>query len=108
MYFSRAPIPFARDGNAADLWEEWHAAGETAPWRVHIGVYAYRPRFLQEVTALPVSALEQIEKLEQLRALEAGATIQVGEVPRPTEAVDTPDDYARFVRRWRDLRRGAA
>lgn len=91
LYFSRCPIPFTRDQNPDDL-----LAAET-PWLLHIGLYAYRREFLLELTRRPPSKLEQLEKLEQLRALECGATIQVGIVEQHAQGIDTPDDYARFV-----------
>lgn len=93
MYFSRCPIPFYRDGEPDEL-----LVGDT-PWRLHLGLYAYRREFLLRLTELPPSRLEKLERLEQLRALESGATIQVGEVAHPAAGIDTPDDYARFVRR---------
>ena len=93
LYFSRLPIPFCRDRNPAELLQ-----GET-PWMLHLGLYAYRRDFLLRLTSLPPSRLEQLEKLEQLRALEAGATIQVAAVATRAVGIDTPDDYARFVAR---------
>lgn len=93
LYFSRHPIPYLRDGRPEDLF-----AADT-PWLLHLGLYAYRPDFLQKLTRLPPSRLERLEKLEQLRALEAGATIQVGVVEHSAVGIDTPDDYAAFVKR---------
>jgi 3-deoxy-manno-octulosonate cytidylyltransferase (CMP-KDO synthetase) len=95
LYFSRAPIPYCRDGNADELLQA------DSPWMLHLGLYAYRRNFLMELTQLPPSRLEQLEKLEQLRALEAGATIQVALVDHRSVGIDTPDDYARFVARQR-------
>jgi 3-deoxy-manno-octulosonate cytidylyltransferase (CMP-KDO synthetase) len=60
---------------------------------------------LEELTRQPVSRLERLEKLEQLRALEGGARIQVGVVEHPAVGIDTPEDYARFVARWRNQSR---
>ena len=86
LYFSRAAIPAARPGLAS------------APPRLrHIGVYAFRPSALREVTDLPPGRLEQLESLEQLRWLEAGHRIRVLEVARSTVGIDTPEDYALFV-----------
>ena len=102
LYFSRLPIPYARDGSADELLriaEQGDACD--SPWRLHLGIYAYRRDFLLWLTELPPSALEQLEKLEQLRALEAGATIQVELVEHRTVGIDTPDDYARFCERQR-------
>ncbi len=93
LYFSRAPIPFCRDRDPAEVLASEH------PWMLHIGIYAYRRDFLLELTQLPPSRLEQLEKLEQLRALEAGARIQVAIVEHHSVGIDTPEDYARFVER---------
>lgn len=98
LYFSRAPIPHARDGLPEDWLRNDHFAMES-PWLLHLGVYAYRPEFLLAFTQWPPGRLEQLEKLEQLRALEAGASIQVGIVREASVGIDTRDDYARFVAR---------
>ena len=95
LYFSRLPIPFVRDGRPDEL------LAKNSPWLLHMGLYAYRRDFLLELTQLPPSTLENLEKLEQLRALEAGAVIQVGVVERSSIGIDTPEDYARFVERQR-------
>lgn len=99
LYFSRCPIPFVRDRNPDEL------LADDSPWRLHLGIYAYRHDFLLRLTTLPVSKLERLEKLEQLRVLEAGETILVGEVAHRAAGIDTPEDYARFVARH--LRRAA-
>jgi len=84
LYFSRAPIPFDRD-----------ASGQFAPLR-HLGIYAYEARWLLEMAALPPSPLEEIEKLEQLRALEHGVAIGVAVVENVVPiAIDTPADLER-------------
>src|SRR5690606_19555575 len=93
LYFSRLPIPCVRDGDP-DAW----LVGDT-PWLLHIGIYAYRREFLERLSQLPPSRLEQLEKLEQLRALEAGASILVGVVEHRSVGIDTPEDYAAFVKR---------
>lgn len=93
LYFSRCPIPFCRDQDSADLLKT------ESPWRLHLGIYAYRREFLQKLTQLPPSPLERLEKLEQLRALEQGATIRVANVAHASVGIDTPEDYARFVER---------
>ena len=98
IYFSRSPIPCVRDANDAKIDEL--LAGET-PWLLHLGIYAYRREFLLRLTELPPSRLEQLGKLEQLRALEAGASIQVAVVEHRAIGIDTPEDYARFVARQR-------
>ena len=86
LYFSRAPIPHARETAAQD--------GPPAhAWR-HIGLYAYRRTFLRVFTSLPPSPLEQTERLEQLRALEHGIRIVVPETAHRSVGVDTPADLA--------------
>ncbi len=70
---------------------------------LHLGLYAYRREFLLELGSLPPSPLEAAEKLEQLRVLEAGYPIAVGIVDEPSVGIDTPEDYRRFVARWRAL-----
>lgn len=101
LYFSRLPIPFYRDGEPGDLLSP---TGEEAqfvrsPWLLHLGIYAYRPEFLLALTQMPPSRLEQLEKLEQLRALEAGASILVEVVHHRSVGIDTAADYAAFVER---------
>ena len=66
---------------------------------MHLGLYAYRRPFLLRLTQMAPSRLEKYERLEQLRALEAGATIQVALVDHRCVGIDTPEDYARFVAR---------
>jgi 3-deoxy-manno-octulosonate cytidylyltransferase (CMP-KDO synthetase) len=90
LYFSRAPIPWHRDGAAEGAQALWQGA------RRHVGLYAYRVGALQRMAALPPSPLEGIEKLEQLRALEAGFEFRVadGEVP-PGPDVNTYADLER-------------
>ena len=95
LYFSRHAIPFCRDRDLDEV------LASEAPWKQHLGVYAYRRTFLLEVTKRPPSRLEKLEKLEQLRALEMGATILVGLVDHAAVGIDTPEDYARFVARFR-------
>ena len=92
LYFSRATIPWHRDGFAHGR-EQMPAA--YAPLR-HIGLYAYRNAFLQEYPQLSVSPLEQIEALEQLRVLWHGVPIAVHVTPHaPAAGVDTPEDLLR-------------
>jgi len=88
LYFSRAPIPYDRDGT--------RHAGEPFGWR-HIGMYGYRRDVLLRLAALPPSPLERRERLEQLRALEHGIAIGIVEwtASEPVIEVDTPDDLAR-------------
>ena len=80
LYFSRAPIPYTREGCAP------------APaWR-HIGLYVYRRECLMRLTSLPPTAMEQAEALEQLRALEYGIRIKAIETVHDSIGVDTPED----------------
>lgn len=90
LYFSRSPIPHHRDG----------IPGAGPIGLLHLGLYAYRRSFLLEMASLPKSSLENIEKLEQLRVLEAGYPIAVGVVEERSIGIDTPEDYVRFVGRW--------
>lgn len=105
MYFSRSPIPFSRDFPI----ETYFRDGEPSPWLLHVGLYAYRRDFLLRLTTMPPSPLEQMEKLEQLRALQAGASIGVAVVDHAAVGIDTPNDYAAFVSRHaaRQLRKAA-
>ena len=92
LYFSRSPMPYARDGGGK-VTDAWLAAN---PAYKHLGLYAYRADFLEKFVALPPGRLEQIEKLEQLRALEAGHPIAIDVTDDPTIGVDTPEDAAKF------------
>ncbi|GAA4440985.1 3-deoxy-manno-octulosonate cytidylyltransferase [Bremerella cremea] len=93
LYFSRSPIPFVRDGF------EGHIDAEPPMFFQHLGIYAYRRDFLLKLATAPPSPLEQLEKLEQLRVLEMGETILVGTIAEPSIGIDTPADYAAFVRK---------
>jgi 3-deoxy-manno-octulosonate cytidylyltransferase (CMP-KDO synthetase) len=95
LYFSRAPIPWARDGAAGGLGSQAHFSGALR----HLGLYAYRVGALKRLSALPPSALEQTERLEQLRALDNGIGIAVGLArERPGPGVDTEADLAAVAR----------
>ena len=95
MYFSRAPIPYARDHFAQDATRKTLPAGMSA-FR-HIGLYAYRARFLRVYSRLPPSPLESIEALEQLRAMWNGFRIGVVISEHlPVPGVDTPEDAERM------------
>ncbi|HYE01716.1 MAG TPA: 3-deoxy-manno-octulosonate cytidylyltransferase [Phycisphaerales bacterium] len=90
LYFSRAPIPCARDGCES---------ADASPLR-HVGLYAYRRRFLEQYVALPPTPLEGAEQLEQLRVLEHGYRVAVAVVPGLTgTGIDTPEQYRAFVAR---------
>jgi 3-deoxy-manno-octulosonate cytidylyltransferase (CMP-KDO synthetase) len=93
MYFSRSPIPRARE------WDDGLLTREPPCFLQHLGLYAYRRDFLLQIAQLPPSPLEQLEKLEQLRVLSAGQTILVSLVEQPTVGIDTWDDYRAFVKR---------
>ena len=83
LYFSRAPLPFVRE------------RGESVEFFGHVGIYAYRADALRGFASLPFSPLEQAEKLEQLRFLQAGIAIRVPEVPPMGVGVDTLEDLER-------------
>ncbi|MBL1377995.1 3-deoxy-manno-octulosonate cytidylyltransferase [Zobellella iuensis] len=86
LYFSRAPIPWDRDGMAASV-------PELSGCLRHIGIYAYRAGFIRRYLGLPASPLEQREKLEQLRVLWHGESIALAEAcVVPPAGVDTPAD----------------
>lgn len=89
LYFSRAPIPWPR------------GTPDTVPdsARVHLGIYAYRRDVLCRLASLPPAALEQIEALEQLRALAHGIPIHVVETEHDSVGVDTAEDLARVRQR---------
>ncbi len=92
LYFSRAPIPWTREGAPGGLASQREFASALR----HIGIYAYRVGALRRITRMAPSALEACEKLEQLRALENGVRIAVGrciELPEP--GVDTEADLQR-------------
>jgi len=94
LYFSRAPIPWNRD-----QFSHLETATLSVPYYRHIGMYAYRVKTLLQIAALPESTLESCESLEQLRALQAGVEIQIGEIEvMPPHGVDTMDDYLNVKR----------
>ncbi|MBA4188758.1 MAG: 3-deoxy-manno-octulosonate cytidylyltransferase [Planctomycetaceae bacterium] len=95
LYFSRSPIPMVRDG-------EPDFSVRPAQFLQHLGIYAYRQSFLLKIATTPPHTLELAEKLEQLRVLGTGGTIRVGVVPHAHRGIDTPADYAEFVRTYRD------
>jgi 3-deoxy-manno-octulosonate cytidylyltransferase (CMP-KDO synthetase) len=96
LYFSRAPLPWWRDGNAGGI----SALPEPRPLR-HIGIYGYRAGFLRRFPALPQAPVERCEALEQLRALWHGHRIAVHVTATdPGAGVDTPQDLARVRREF--------
>jgi 3-deoxy-manno-octulosonate cytidylyltransferase (CMP-KDO synthetase) len=94
IYFSRSPIPYDR---------EEAGIGGLGQYLRHLGIYAYRKGFLLRYTKLPQTPLEKIEKLEQLRAIENGFAILVGKVEHTCDGIDTPEQYAAFVKRCNEL-----
>lgn len=90
LYFSRSPIPFARDTKVNDSW-----LAENKCYR-HLGLYAYDADFLSCFSGLEPGYLESVEKLEQLRAMEHGYKINVGITDQPTVGIDTKEDVAKF------------
>jgi 3-deoxy-manno-octulosonate cytidylyltransferase (CMP-KDO synthetase) len=98
LYFSRAPIPWARDAFARGL----SRVPPGLPAYRHLGIYAYRAAFLRAFTRLAPAAIERFEALEQLRALAHGHRIHcVVTRAAPHPGVDTPADLRRIVRRFR-------
>jgi 3-deoxy-manno-octulosonate cytidylyltransferase (CMP-KDO synthetase) len=95
LYFSRAPIPSYRD-RPPDGGMRGGFPPEGGSYK-HLGLYAYRRDFLLHLAALPQTALERAESLEQLRALEHGHRIRVVETEHDSIGVDTPDDLERVL-----------
>lgn len=84
LYFSRAAIPFDRDGSNPRYFK-------------HLGLYAYRKEALDRFVQLPESSLEKSERLEQLRFLENGTSIYLAETPYDSIGIDTEDDLQRLI-----------
>lgn len=93
IYFSRSPIPHARQ------WSDELLTANPPHFHQHVGLYAYRRDFLLRLADFPRTPLETLENLEQLRVLENGYAIAVGVVDEPTVGIDTPEDYRAFVSR---------
>ncbi len=89
IYFSRSPIPYDRDGGFFD-------------YKGHLGIYGFDVGSLQKFCALGSGALENIEKLEQLRAIEAGYKIKMVEVDTKSFGIDTPEDLAEAIAVFKD------
>ncbi len=92
LYFSRAPIPYARD-RAGQVDDAWVKAN---PCFKHLGLYAYKADLIERFAKLPPGRHEQIEKLEQLRVIENGYEIVCGVTNDPTIGVDTIEDAVKF------------
>ena len=89
MYFSRSPIPYDREKS------DWSQAKSNYAFK-HIGLYGYKRDFLENFLSEQVGELEQIERLEQLRALQNGFRISVGITDVGSVGVDTPDDLKKI------------
>lgn len=90
LYFSRSPIPFARD------------KVRKAPYIGHVGVYAFKRDILEKMAQLPQSPLEETEKLEQLRLLENGIRMQVRLISKAPQGVDTPEDLQEALQYYQE------
>jgi 3-deoxy-manno-octulosonate cytidylyltransferase (CMP-KDO synthetase) len=95
IYFSRSVIPHPRS------WDDAYLTQSPPLYLQHLGIYGYRRDFLLSVGNVPKSPLEETEKLEQLRFLQAGYSIVVGVVEHAPRGIDTRNDYDAFVRRQR-------
>ncbi|WP_334095528.1 3-deoxy-manno-octulosonate cytidylyltransferase [Helicobacter typhlonius] len=93
IYFSRATIPFHRDKDSKTM--------QHFPYLGHLGLYGFSAKSLQEFCSLPKSPLEEIEKLEQLRALYQGKTIAMAVVQTQSVGIDTPQDYQRAIEHFK-------
>lgn len=89
IYFSRASIPFHRDKDSKAM--------EQMPYLGHLGIYGFYAKTLQEFCSLPKSPIEDIEKLEQLRAIYHRKTIALAVVETKSVGIDTPQDYERAL-----------
>jgi 3-deoxy-manno-octulosonate cytidylyltransferase (CMP-KDO synthetase) len=97
LYFSRAPVPWDRDGETL--------ARDPGSWRRHIGLYAYRAGFLRQYVDWPPAPAERLEALEQLRALHHGETIIMAEASElPGPGIDTPADLERVRSMFASMR----
>jgi 3-deoxy-manno-octulosonate cytidylyltransferase (CMP-KDO synthetase) len=92
LYFSRSPMPYARDlgGRVDDAWVQAN------PCYKHLGLYAYKAELIERFASLPPGRYERIEKLEQLRVLENGYEIACDVTNDPGLGVDTPEDAVKF------------
>jgi len=92
MYFSRAVIPAGKSGTI----EEWI---KNYTYLRHVGLYAYKKEVLKTIGTLPISDLETLESLEQLRWLQAGIKIHCIETQFESHCIDTPEDLQRILNR---------
>jgi 3-deoxy-manno-octulosonate cytidylyltransferase (CMP-KDO synthetase) len=92
IYFSRSAVPYYRDREPAASAQAYY---------LHLGIYAYRRKFLLDYASWAPTPLEQAEKLEQLRVLEHGGSIHVLKIARAVHGIDTPEQYRSFVERHR-------
>ena len=95
LYFSRSVIPFIRGQERSEWFTHF-------PFLKHLGIYAYRREVLSAITRLPQSPLEIAESLEQLRWLQNGYRIRVGDTDVETVGIDTPEDLQRAEAFLRD------
>lgn len=93
LYFSRSPIPFARE------WSDELLSSDPPAFLLHLGIYAYRREFLLSFAAREPAQLECVEQLEQLRVLATGRKIAVGIIANAPPGIDTAEDYRAFVSR---------
>lgn len=94
LYFSRSPIPFVRDA------EDWITETPCKPLH-HMGIYSFDRKFLLQYASMPPCPLEKAEKLEQLRALNAGFKIEVGITSLPSTGIDTPENLEDWLAGYR-------
>ncbi|HHT9120174.1 MAG TPA: 3-deoxy-manno-octulosonate cytidylyltransferase, partial [Candidatus Hypogeohydataceae bacterium YC41] len=112
LYFSRAPIPYTASWDGRPVLDVIKAVGAycntplQGVYYKHLGIYSYRKDFLLRYSQLPKSALEEVEKLEQLRALSSGYKIKVVVTPHRCCGVDTMEDFNRFLHKFRSRRSG--
>lgn len=100
LYFSRLPIPYYREGQKArQEGRETIEEGQDRVYYKHLGIYSYRRDVLLRLSSMRPTPLEKAERLEQLRALENGLRIKVGETDRDTIGVDTREDIERVINR---------
>jgi 3-deoxy-manno-octulosonate cytidylyltransferase (CMP-KDO synthetase) len=109
MYFSRATIPYIRDKNGNSKYsisektsDEYSTGNNTSfPFLKHLGIYMYRKDFLLSFSNLAIPDIEEVEKLEQLRVLSNGYKVKVIVTHFRCEGVDTPEDFERFLDKYR-------